>query len=120
MKCEVEFTDEFFQWWQTLHDNQQDEVASVVGLLEEHGVGLGFPRSSDVRGSSHGNMRELRIQIEGDSYRIFYTFDPRRIAVLLVGGRKTGGFGWYDRMHIKADRLFEEHLSDVERSEGEV
>ncbi len=119
MKCEVEFTDAFFEWWLTLREHQQDEIAAVVGLLEEHGVGLGFPRSSEIRGARNKNMRELRIQIDGAPYRIFYAFDPRRTALLLIGGRKTGGSEWYDRMLRVADGLFEEHLREVIKSKGE-
>jgi hypothetical protein len=60
-------------------------------------------------------MRELRIQHRGEPFRVLYAFDPRRTAVLLVGGRKTGERRWYDRMVRAADRLFDEHLDDLKR-----
>lgn len=62
----------------------------VVRLLEEHGPSLRFPYSSGITGSKHSHMRELRIQHEGRPYRVLYTFDPRRTAILLIGGDKTG------------------------------
>ena len=118
MKWGVEFTDEFHAWWNSLTEKQQDEIAAVVGLLEEHGVTLGFPRSSDVRGSRYGGMRELRIQVDGDALRILYAFDPRRVALLLLGGRKTDK-RWYKKNVPMADSLFEAHLKGLNDSEGD-
>ena len=42
MAWEVEFTDEFGQWWKTLLADQQDDVAYSVSLLAELGPNLGF------------------------------------------------------------------------------
>ncbi|MBV9937306.1 MAG: hypothetical protein JO150_02285 [Acidobacteriaceae bacterium] len=52
MAWEVEFTDEFGQWWKTLLADQQDDVAYSVSLLAELGPNLGFPHSSKVTGST--------------------------------------------------------------------
>ena len=90
MAWEVEYTDEFGLWWETLTEDEQDSVAVVVGLLEARGPHLPFPYSSGIAGSRHSHMRELRIQHAGDPYRILYAFDPRRVALLLIGGKKTG------------------------------
>jgi len=60
-------------------------------------------------------MRELRVQHKGRPYRILYAFDPRRVAILLIGGDKTGDDRWYDRYVPIADRLYEEHLIAVEK-----
>jgi hypothetical protein len=65
----------------------------------------------------HGNMRELRIQHQGRPYRILYAFDPRRCAILLLGGGKTGDDRWYDQNVPIADRLYDEHL-DTLHEEG--
>ena len=62
-------------------------------------------------------MRELRIQHEGRPYRVFYCFDPRRTAILLIGGDKTGDDRFYDRMIPIADRLYDDHLDQL-RNEG--
>jgi hypothetical protein len=64
-------------------------------LLEEHGPHLNFPHSSGIALSRHGHMRELRIQHKGNPYRVLYAFDPRRNAILLIGGNKKGNDDWY-------------------------
>lgn len=60
-------------------------------------------------------MRELRIQHHGRPYRVLYAFDPRRSAVLLIGGDKTGDNRWYKRFVPKADTLYDEYLEDIQR-----
>lgn len=62
-------------------------------------------------------MRELRVQHAGQPYRIFYCFDPRQIAVLLIGDKKTGvnDKDWYKRFVPIADRLYREHLEALEK-----
>ena len=65
MVWEVEYADEFEVWWRDLSEEQQDAVAARVELLMEHDPNLPFPYSSDVRGSRHGRMRELRAQQAG-------------------------------------------------------
>lgn len=59
-------------------------------------------------------MRELRCQHEGRPYRVLYAFDPRRVAVLLLGGDKTGHPDWYRDYVPKADRIYERHLADLQ------
>jgi hypothetical protein len=82
MSWEVEYTDEFEQWWEELDADEQESVTASVGLLEEMGDNLPFPHSSGVNGSKHSKMRELRFQHKGDPYRILYAFDPRCAAIL--------------------------------------
>jgi len=115
MSWEVEVTDEFEAWWTDLAESTQDAVDRTVRLLEARGPTLPFPHSSDVRGSKHGNMRELRIQVGGDPYRVFYAFDPRRAAILLVGGNKGGDDQFYERMVPLADRTYDRHLQELKR-----
>ena len=117
MSWDVEYTNEFGDWWGTLSEAEQESLAASVRLLEERGPNLGFPHSSGINGSRHSHMRELRTQHEGRPYRTLYTFDPRRSAILLIGGDKTGDERWYD-VHVPvADRLYEEHLEQL-RKEG--
>lgn len=117
MKWEVEYTDEFGLWWETLQETEQVSVDAGVMLLEDYGPNLRFPYSSGINGSRHGNMRELRIQHEGRPFRILYAFDPRRCAILLLGGDKTGDNRWYEKNVPIADRLYDEHL-EVLQKEG--
>jgi len=114
---EIEYTDEFADWWSELSDAAQDEVASVVTVLGELGPHLKFPRSSRINGSRHSHMRELRIQYAGDPYRVLYAFDPKRVALLLIGGNKTGDDDWYNTHIPIADRLYDQHLKELEAEE---
>ena len=107
----VEYTDEFGAWWDDLGAAEQESVAASVGLLERLGPGLPFPHASGIAGSRHGHLRELRVQHRGRPLRILYAFDPRRTALLLVGGDKSGDDRWYDRFVPLADRLYDEHLA---------
>jgi len=117
MKWEVEYTDEFGEWWSGLSAEEQESLDASVQLLEERGPNLGFPHSSGINGSRHSHMRELRTQHDGRPFRTLYAFDPRRTAILLLGGDKTGDDRWYD-VHIPiADRLYDEHLEQL-RKEG--
>lgn len=59
-------------------------------------------------------MRELRIQYAGDPYRVLYAFDPRRIAMLLIGGNKAGEDRWYDIFGPRADKIYDAHLAEIE------
>jgi hypothetical protein len=114
MSWTVEFTDEFGAWWNQLDEDEQDSIDRTVHMLEERGPLLPFPYSSGINGSRHGNMRELRVQHQGKPYRIFYAFDPRRAAILLIGGNKTGDDQFYERMVPLADRIYDDHLKELE------
>ena len=109
----VEYTAEFYEWWKTLNEDEQDALDSSVGLLEDMGPSLNFPYSSDVKQSKHGSMRELRSQCKGHPLRTFYAFDPRRTAILLIGGDKTGNDDFYDKMIPKADKIYDEYLKEI-------
>lgn len=113
MEWEVEYTDEFGKWWDELNQNEHETITAYVGLLEQRGPRLPYPYSSDVRGSRHAHMRGLRIQHQGRPYRIFYAFDPRRVAILLIGGHKTGDDRFYEKWIPIADRLYDEHLDEI-------
>ena len=113
MAHEVEYTDEFGDWWATLSTSQQEDIAAIVEELERRGPGLPYPYSSKVIGSRHSHMRELRIQSDGRPIRIFYAFDPRRVAILLIGGDKKGDDRFYDRLIAVADKLYKEHLENL-------
>ena len=115
MAWEVEYTNEFETWWNGLTESEQIAVDRAVRLLEDRGIALPFPYSSNVNGSRHSAMRELRIQHQGRPYRVLYIFDPYRVAVLLLGGDKTGDSRWYERNVPVADRLYDEYLQDPER-----
>ena len=117
MAWNVEYTDEFAGWWNSITERIQDDVTAVVELLEESGASLKFPHTSGIEGSKHSHMRELRIQSGGKPIRVFYAFDPTRSAILLIGEDKTGGDRFYDDYIPVADKLYDEHLDEL-RQEG--
>ncbi len=102
-------TREFEEWYLELAEVETRIVDRLVDLLEASGVSLGFPHSSAIKGASFA-LRELRGQ--GKPIRVFYAFDPRRQAVLLIGGDKTGDERFYERMLVECERLWKEHLAE--------
>ena len=113
MVWNVEYTDEFAQWFGGLGESQQDDVTATGLLLMEQGPQLPFPHSSGLAGSRHAHLRELRVQSGGRPLRIFYAFDPRRSAILLIGGDKTGDGRFYERMIPIADRLYDAYIEEI-------
>lgn len=114
MTWDIEFTNEFGDWWDTLDANEQAAVNAYVGMLEIYGPNLDHPYSSRIVTSRHANMRELRVQYH-EPYRVFYAFNPARTAILLIGGNKTGDDRWYNKMVPVADRLYDVHLEELKR-----
>jgi hypothetical protein len=120
MAWEVEYTDEFGEWWETLTESQQEDITAHLLELERRGPALPFPYSSGIESSRHGHMRELRVQSGGRPLRVFYAFDPRRVAILLIGGDKTGDDRFYEKLVPIADDLYDVHLKELakERDHG--
>ena len=97
-----------------LTEAERISVERVVLLLEDRGPHLPFPYSSGVIGSGHSAMRELRVQHQGQPYRVLYIFDPRRVPLLLLGGDKTGDDRWYQKNVPLADQIYDNYLTEVE------
>lgn len=114
----VEYTDEFGEWWEGLSDGEQESVRTAVLNLEEAGPSLGRPLVDTVSGSRYANMKELRPP--RGNLRVLFAFDPRRTAILLIGGDKTGRWReWYVEMIPLADHLYEMYLEEL-REEGKT
>jgi hypothetical protein len=113
MPWEIEYTDEFGEWWDGLTEDAQEGVKVGVNLLRELGPALTRPYADTVRGSKFANMRELRVQYEGKPYRVLYAFNPLRTGILLIGGDKTGNSRWYDEYIPRADAIYEQHLREI-------
>jgi hypothetical protein len=118
MAWDVEFTGEFESWWNSLGEDEQEEIDRKVHLLEECGPTLPRPHADVIVQSRHSNMKELRGKVEQRQLRVLFAFDPRRKAILLIGGDKTGDPSWYGRYVPLADDLFDKHLREVEESHG--
>jgi hypothetical protein len=112
---QVEYTDEFAGWWNGLNAEEQETVGAYVTLLEDYGTALKYPYSSGIESSRHEHMRELRPQHQGRPYRVLYAFDPRRTAMLLIGGDKTGDERWYEKYVPVADRIYDDHIAQLKK-----
>jgi hypothetical protein len=101
---EVEFRD--------LAAEAQDELLACALLLQDYGPKLGRPRVDTLKGSDHANMKELRFDAAGGVWRVAFAFDPKREAILLVAGDKSGGsqVKFYKRLIAKADERYAAHL----------
>ena len=114
---EVVYTDQFGTWWQTLTDEQQDQIIAAVAVLEEKGPALGRPLVDRIASSRLSNLKELRVR-KGGALRILFVFDPLRQAMLLLGGDKTGRWEeWYRTAIPEAERLYLVYLDEL-RQEG--
>jgi hypothetical protein len=111
---EIEHTDEFEEWWNDLSEKEQKDLAKDVMVLGQLGPSLGRPRVDSIKNSDFKNMKELRTQSGGSPIRTFFAFDPRRSVILLIGGDKTGDDKFYDKMIPIADKLYREHLKEIE------
>lgn len=118
MSWEIELTDQAQEWIESLDDADYNAMAGVLDLLEQDGPALGRPAVDRIKGSRHQNMKELRSS--GQHLRALFCFDPRRTAIVLLGGDKAGDWrGWYKRNIPIADDLYDEYLAELE-AEGLV
>lgn len=115
MKWEVIFQDEFDEEFKAFDEGLQDELLSHAILLQDYGPNLGRPTVDTLKGSAHANMKELRFEWEGEVWRVAFAFDPKRKAVLLVGGDKAGvdQKRFYKKLINVADERFERHLASL-------
>ena len=112
---EVEYTSQFERWWSGLTADQQEALDARVMLLSEFGPALGRPVVDTIRGSRHAHMKELRAS-RGGALRVLFAFDPRRHAILLLGGDKTGAWSlWYEQAIPEADTLYDAYLEELRR-----
>lgn len=108
----VALVDEFEPEFDALPPSVQDELLAQARVIEHFGPAAGRPRVGTLKGSRHANMKELRFDADGGVWRVAFAFDPRRHAVLLVAGDKSGGSEkrFYARLLAKADQRFDTHL----------
>jgi hypothetical protein len=113
MAWTIEGTDEFQEWFAGLTHAQRISVARKIDLLEQAGPALGRPDADQLKGSRYPNMKELIVQHAGDAYRIPFAFDPRRVGILLLGGRKADN-KWYKSAVAAADKIYKRYLEELE------
>ncbi len=111
---DVEYSAAFGAWFDALSEVDQDRVAAAVEILQELGPGLGRPFVDRIAASRHHHLKERRPR--GGHLRVLFAFDPRRVAVLLVGGDKRGRWNdWYPDAVAQADAIYDEHLDELKR-----
>jgi hypothetical protein len=116
---EVELHRDFDPEFDALPEDVQDEIRGHRQLLEQFGPLLGRPRVDTLNDSRHSNMKELRFDAANGVWRVAFAFDPKRRAVLLIAGDKTGGGQdrFYRQLVAKADARFDDHLSRIKKKE---
>ena len=105
------FKDEFDELSATV----QDELLASLVPLREYGPSLGRPEVDTLKESKYANMKELRFRAGGGVWRVAFAFDPKRNAILLVAGDKSGVSEkkFYKRLIEKADKRYKEHLDNL-------
>ena len=99
--------DEFALEFDELHEDVQTEILALSRLLQQFGPQLGRPRIDTLKGSRYANLKELRFAAADGEWRVAFAFDPRRRAVLLIGGDKSGGSeSFYKELIRRADEHF--------------
>ncbi len=117
----VEVGDEFRLELANLHPEVRTELLALTRLLQQFGPELGRPRVDTLNASRHANMKELRFSAADGEWRVAFAFDPRRRAILLVAGDKSGGSEkrFYRDLIRKADDRFEAHLARLREEKKE-
>jgi hypothetical protein len=113
MTWEVEVSDEFIRWYDSLNEQEGVSVEIAVDQLQEYCPTLGRPYVDTLKGSKFANMKELRVQHFGRPLRILFAFDPRRNAYLILGGDKTGNADWYVDAIRHAESIYAQHLNEI-------
>ena len=112
MAWQVAFADDFHGEYVKLAEAVQDELLLGVRLLEVYGPKLGRPHVDTLKGSEFANMKELRFRANDGVWLVAFAFDPRRNAILLVAGDKSGTSQsrFYKKLIATADARYKAHL----------
>ena len=112
----------FVSEFDALYVDVQDELLAHAKTLEEFGPTLGRPGVDTLNGSRHSNMKELRFNADNGVWRVAFAFDPKRRAVLLLAGDKSGTSEkrFYRQLIKKADDRFDRHLGRMSEGTEEV
>lgn len=118
MTWTVELHPKFDDEFDGFSDLVQDSLLAEVELLEKFGPALKRPHADTLKNSKHKNMKELRFKADDGVWRVAYAFDPKRQAILLVAGDKSGSSEkrFYKSLIQKADQRFDEHLKELKES----
>jgi hypothetical protein len=95
------------------------EVLAAVELLERFGPELKRPHCDTLKGSRHANLKELRFSSSDGVWRIAFAFDPKRCAIMLVGGDKSGVSSdkFYRNLIRQAEERLDQHLAELSKGD---
>jgi len=117
---EIEATDEFFAWAGALERSDaeaRDKLDAVIDMLAERGPTMRRPYVGEIVTSRHHNMKELLVPASNLELRVLFCFDPRRMAILLLGGDKSKDSmwnAWYEKAVPEADDLYDAYLEELQ------
>ena len=119
-KWVVEIADEFQPEFDNLRRDVRIQILALSRLLQQFGPQLGRPQVDTLNGSRHANMKEARFSAADGEWRLAFAFDPKRRAMLLVAGDKSGGSvrRFYRALIRKADERFDRHLARLAQEGG--
>ena len=117
MSWVVEVGDELEPEFAELHEDVRTEILALARLLQQFGPQLGRPRADTLSRSRHANMKELRFSAADGEWRVAFAFDPKRKAILLVAGDKSGGGEkrFYRELIRRDDDRFDAHLARLQK-----
>jgi hypothetical protein len=121
VEWEVDLHDDFVPEYHVLPADVQDQLLAHALLLRQFGPRLGRPSVDTLNGSRHTNMKELRFAAAGGVWRVAFAFDPKRKAILLIAGDKSGGSSarFYRQLIDRADARFDAHLARLKNIKEE-
>ena len=116
----VRIAEEFQPEFDNLRKDVLIEILALSRLLQQFGPQLGRPQVDTLKGSRHANMKEARFSAADGEWRLAFAFDPKRRAMLLVAGDKSGGSArrFYRALISKADERFDRHLARLAQEGG--
>jgi hypothetical protein len=118
MEWDVLLDPDFDMWLREQETGVRRAITAHAGLLQTFGPALGRPHVDTLKGSKLANLKELRVQYQGEPWRVLFIFDPKRRAILLVGGTKQGNARWYRTAIPLAEQRYRRHLAELEKDDG--
>jgi len=110
---EIVISKEFENWFKDIDSTAKKDIFAALETLKVVGSSLGRPHVDTLKGSKIANLKELRVRSSGKPYRILFVFDPKRKALLLVGGNKAEDKKFYTQMIKKAEIIYKKYLEDM-------
>jgi hypothetical protein len=98
----------------------REEIAALALRRRRFGPSLQRPHCDTLKGSKYPNMKELRFTLSDGEWRVAFAFDPRRSAILLVAGSKSGmnARRFYRQLIRTADARFAAHVQELQAEKG--